>query len=220
MSLKTTVVTEELDNYLQEKFSPCDDTLNRISKIAEVKGMPQIHISGHEAKYLQFLIKSIDAKNVLEIGSLAGYSAISMAAALPEDGKLLTVELEKDYADLVKKNAEEAGLSHKIEVINSDARNFVDNYYSTEKLDFVFVDADKPGYYHYLKALTPHIRKGGIFAADNAFAFGFVLSSAPERNPDDVKSIKSFNEKFLADPNYFVTLVPIGDGLIIGLKIT
>jgi len=220
MSLKTTVVTEELDNYLQDKFSPSDNLIQKISRIAEIKGMPHIHISGHQAKYLQFLIKSINAKNILEIGSLAGYSAISMASVLPDCGKLITVELEKDYAELVNKNAEEAGLSDKIEVINSDARNFVNNFNPTEKLDFVFVDADKPGYYHYLTALTPHIRKGGIFAADNAFAFGFVLQSAPERNPEDVKSIKSFNEKFISDPNYFVTLVPIGDGLIIGLKIT
>lgn len=218
MSAKTTVVTDELNDYLQSKFSVDIPFLDRINRAAEVKGMPAISISGHQAKYLQFLLKSINAKYVLEIGSLAGYSAIAMASALPEDGKLMAVELNPDYADFIRKNAEEAGLSHKIEVVNQNARTFVENFESEHKLDFVFVDADKPSYHHYLKQLTKHIKKGGIFAADNAFAFGFLLSASPERDPEDIKSIKSFNEAFLADPNYFVTLVPVGDGMIMGLK--
>lgn len=219
MSLKTTLVTEAIDNYLQSKFSAEDEALARVLKTAEVKGMPSIHISGHQAKFLQFILKSINAKNVLEIGSLAGYSAISMASALPEDGKLIAVELNPDYADLIRKNAEQAGLSHKIEVVCDNARSYVEKAKFEQQLDFVFVDADKPGYYHYLKSLTPHIRRGGIFAADNAFAFGYLLDTAPERDPEDIKSIKSFNEAFLADENFFVTLVPIGDGLIMGYRL-
>lgn len=219
MSAKTTVVTDELNEYLQNNFAIENDFLERINRAADVKGMPAIHISGHQAKYLQFLLNSINAKNVLEIGSLAGYSAIAMASALPEGGKLTAVELNPDYADFIRKNAEEAGLSNKIEVVCEDARKFVDKFNPSEKLDFVFVDADKPGYYHYLKALTPHIRKGGIFAADNAFAFGFLLSAAPERDPEDIRSIKSFNAAFANDDNYLVTLVPVGDGMIMGLKI-
>lgn len=219
MSAKTTPVTPELDDYLHSKFSAEDEILRKVLQNGISKGLPNIHISGNQALFMQFILKAIGAKYVLEIGSLAGYSAIAMAKALPDDGKLIAVEINPDYAEVIKENAEMAGVSHKIEVVCQDGRQFVENCKFEHELDFVFVDADKPGYYLYLQKLTPFIRKGGIFAADNAFAFGYILDSAPERDPNEIKSIKSFNEKFLADENYFVTLVPIGDGLIMGLKL-
>ncbi len=218
MSAKTTVVTEELDRYLHTQFTAEDEIMQKVLENAERKGLPKIHISGNQARFMQFLLKAMNARYVLEIGSLAGYSAISMARALPEDGKLIAVELNPEYAEIIKENAQIAGVADKIEVICDDGRHFVENCKFDYELDFVFVDADKPGYYLYLNKLTPFIRKGGIFAADNAFAFGYVLDSAPERDPNEVKSIKNFNEKFLANENYFVTLVPIGDGLIMGIK--
>lgn len=219
MSAKTTVVTPELDEYLHTKFSSEDEIMRKVLENADKKGLPRIHISGNQARFMQFLLKAMGARFVLEIGSLAGYSAISMARALPNDGKVIAVEMNPEYVGIIKENAKIAGVENKIEVICDDGRNFVENFKFDHQLDFVFVDADKPGYYLYLKKLTPHIRKGGIFAADNAFAFGYVLDSAPERDPNEVKSIKSFNEMFLADENYFVTLVPIGDGLIMGYKL-
>jgi len=219
MSAKTTVVTPELDEYLHTKFSSEDEIMRKVLENADKKGLPRIHISGNQARFMQLLLKAMGARFVLEIGSLAGYSAISMARALPEDGKVIAVELNPEYAEIIKENAKIAGVENKIEVVCDDGRNFIENFKFDRQLDFVFVDADKPGYYLYLKKLTPYIRKGGIFAADNAFAFGYVLDSAPERDPNEVKSIKSFNEMFLADENYFVTLVPIGDGLIMGYKL-
>ncbi len=218
MSSKTTVVTDEINEYLQDKFGAPEEILDAINKIASVKGMPTIHISKHQAKYMQFMLKSINAKYVLEIGSLAGYSAIAMASALPEGGKLIAVELNPDYADLIRKNAEKAGVADKIEVVCQDARQFVENFKAEHPLDFIFIDADKQSYYHYLTALTPHLRSGGIFAADNAFAFGFLLEASPERDPEEIKSVKSFNEAFASSDEYFVTLAPVGDGLIMGLK--
>jgi len=219
MSAKTTVITPELDEYLHTKFTSEDEIMKKILDNAEQKGLPKIHISGNQARFMQLLLKAMDARFVLEIGSLAGYSAISMARALPDNGKVIAVELNPEYVEMIKENAKIAGVAHKIEVICDDGRNFVENCKFDHQLDFVFVDADKPGYYLYLKKLTPHIRKGGIFAADNAFAFGYILDSAPERDPNEVKSIKLFNEIFLSDENYFVTLVPIGDGLILGYKL-
>ncbi len=218
MSSKPTVVTDELNNYLEENFSSEDVFLKKLNKAAKAKGMPDIRISGNQGKFLQFMLKSINAQNVLEIGALAGYSAITMGRALPDNGKLITVEKEKDYADFVKIMVDEAGLTNKITVINDDGRKFVENFNPDYKLDFVFVDADKPGYFHYLTHLAKHIRKGGIFAADNAFAFGFLLDTAPERDPEDIRSIKSFNNAFNQHPDFEVAFVPIGDGLIMGIK--
>lgn len=219
MSIRPTKVTDEIYDYMDEHFSSENDFLKNINLAAKVKGMPEIQISGMQARFLQFMLKSINAKYVLEIGALGGYSAVSMAMALPEGSKLITVEKNPDWADFVRKNVHEAGLDHIVEVVTADGRDFLKNFKPDYELDFVFVDADKPGYYHYLQSATPLIRKGGIFAADNAFAFGFLLSTAPERDPEDIKSVKSFNNAFAAHKDYLVTLVPVGDGIIMGTKI-
>ena len=218
MSERPTQVTEELYEYLLDNFSSENEVLAKINKAAKVKGMPVIQISGVQGKFLQFFLKSIKAKNVLEIGTLGGYSAITMAQALSMGSKLVTVERDPDYADFARLNVENAGLSDIVTVINQEGREFANSYLPDEPLDFIFIDADKPGYYHYLTKLTPHLRSGGIFAADNAFAFGYLLSTAPERDPEDIKSMRSFNEAFRNHPEYFVTLVPIGDGIIMGVK--
>lgn len=218
MSFRPTPITEQLNEYLEDKFSACDDFLVNLNERAAVKGMPAISISGSQGKFLQIYLKSINAKHVLEIGGLAGFSAIIMARALPADGKLICVERSPEYADFIRFNVKSAGLENKVEVICTDGREFVKTFKPEFPLDFVFVDADKPGYFRYLTALTPHIRKGGIFAADNAFAFGFLLDAKPERDPNDVRSIVAFNEAFRTMPEYDVCMVPIGDGIIMGVK--
>lgn len=218
MSDKTTPITNELENYLKSNFSADDEFLNQLKLDAKNHDMPDIYISSVQAKFMQFLLKLMNAKYILEIGTLGGYSAITMARALPEDGKVITIELFEKHADFAKKKIKEAGLDNKIEVINQRGMEFLNSFRPTFELDFVFVDADKDKYWRYLELTTPLIRKGGVFAADNAFAFGFLLDTAPERSPEDVKSIKSFNEHFKNHEAYETTLVPIGDGLIMGIK--
>ncbi|MGE5480142.1 MAG: O-methyltransferase [Chloroflexota bacterium] len=220
MSYSITPVQGALAEYVLENFS-CEDALLKelTARSLEAK-MPQINISPEQGLFLQFYLKSINAKRVVEIGTLGGYSAIIMARALPEDGKLTTVEMEPRHADFAREMVELAGLGDRIDVVTQDGRQFVENYSGGENsLDFVFVDADKPSYAKYLDKLTPAIRKGGAFAADNAFAFGFVADSAPERDPREIKSIKSFNAYFKSRKEFFTSIVGVGDGIIIGLKL-
>lgn len=218
MSLTPTPITEDLHNYLLDNFSAEDDFLKNLRKKAVDNLMPEITISPVQGHFIQFLLKSINAKNVLEIGTLGAYSAIIMARALPDDGKVLTIESEYKHAVFAQKQIDKAGLAHKIEIQNSNAKQFLAEYRPDRDFDFVFADADKDAYVKYLDITTPWIRKGGIFAADNAFAFGYVTSSAPERNPQDVKSITSFNQYFKSKEEYFVTLLSVGDGMIMGYK--
>ena len=114
MSAKTTVITPELDEYLHTKFTSEDEIMKKILDNAEQKGLPKIHISGNQARFMQLLLKAMDARFVLEIGSLAGYSAISMARALPDNGKVIAVELNPEYVEIIKENAKIAGVAHKI----------------------------------------------------------------------------------------------------------
>jgi predicted O-methyltransferase YrrM len=217
MTMRATGLRDDLFDYLVENFSGEDEFLKNLLIEAKDFGIPQISISAEQVKFIQFILKAINARNVLEIGTLAGYSAIAIARALPDDGKITTIELEQKHFEFASKKIQEAGLSHKITIINENALTFLEHYSPDEKLDFVFLDADKNNYYKYVKILDKYVKNGGIISADNAFAFGFVTQSAPERNPDDIKSIKSFNEYM--KNNYFTTIAPVGDGLLLSLKI-
>ncbi|MBX3043561.1 MAG: O-methyltransferase [Candidatus Kapabacteria bacterium] len=219
MSQKPTPVDDRLFEYLKQNFSSEDDFLRNLVEEARTEGIPDISISPEQGLFMQFILKSIKARNILELGTLAGYSAITMARALPDDAKIITIENEFKHAVFAVKKVKEAGLENIIEVQNSDALEFLRIYNPENKFDFIFVDADKPNYARYLDFLTPMLRVGGIFAADNAFAFGFVASSAPERNPEDVKSITGFNNYFRNHEQYSVCMVPVGDGIIMGVKI-
>lgn len=219
MSLKSTAIRDDLFEYLIENFSGENYILKQIKEDAIDNGIPQISVSPEQVKFLQFLIKSINAKTVLEVGTLFGYSAIGMAMALPEDGKLITFEIEPDRAELSRRNIEKAGLSHKVEVIEGRAIELLPDLLDSLNLDFVFLDADKHNYYKYAKMLDVCLRVGGMITADNAFAFGFVTSTAPERSPEDVKSIRLFNQFMNNWDKYFTTISPVGDGLLISLKL-
>jgi caffeoyl-CoA O-methyltransferase len=219
MSFSITPVSGSLADYVIENFSSEDEFLTNLREESNNAGIPAIQISPEQGKFLQFFLKSINAKYILEVGTLAGYSAITMARALPEDGKLISIEYEFEHAVFAKNKIIQAGLNNIIEIQNSNARDFLKTYIPEYKFDFIFVDADKPSYKFYLDILTPMLKIGGVFAADNAFAFGFLSSSKPERNPDDVKSIQGFNNYFINHTNYFTSIVPVGDGMIMGIKL-
>ncbi len=216
---RQTPLTNELQEYLFEHFSAEDEFLNAIAnKCWDEAGIPQINITSYQANFLQFLVKSISAKNILEIGTLAGYSAIVLARAAGDDAKIITVEKEAKHAEFAQKKILEAGLQDNIKVITQNAREFIKSFSPENKLDFIFIDADKSSYYKYLNALTPYLREGGLFVFDNAFAFGFLLETAPERNPAEVRSMLAFHQYLLSRKDYFTTLVPIGDGLLVSLR--
>ncbi|MFN3195595.1 MAG: O-methyltransferase [Chlorobiota bacterium] len=218
MSSNPTQVTPEIYGYLQSNFSSEDDFLKNLKKEATEAGIPEICISEEQGKFLQFYLKSINAKYVLEIGSLAGYSAITMARALPADGKLIAVEINEKNAKFIEQKAKEAGLENVIEVVNQDAKEFLADWKPDFELDFVFVDADKKGYKGYFESTTPHIRKGGVFAADNALGFGHIAESDPKSEPGNVKAIQQFNDMLNESPDYDTCLVTVGDGMAMGLK--
>lgn len=220
MSARPTQVTDNILEYLREYSSSEDPFLNELRKKAKKNKIPDIAISAEQGRFMQFILKLINAKYVLEIGTLAGYSAITMARALPEDGKLITIETNKYNAAYALDKFKEAGLENKIELINSNAVQFLENYKPGFEFDFIFLDADKENYPLYLEMLTPLLRNGGIFAGDNAFAFGLIN----EKDENKIKSknincIRKFNKMLMEHDLYpTTTLVPVGDGLIMGIK--
>ena len=219
MSLKSTVITDEIENYINVNFAPENDFQKKLKQAAKIKNFPQIVISPQQAGFLQFLIKAINARYILEIGSLYGYSAISMAYFLPKDGKLISLEKNKDLAKYIKFNSKRADLSDIIEVHNVEALGFLKTYKPDFAFDLIFIDADKQQYPDYLRYGTKLLRKGGIIAADNALAFGDIAKRHLTSRKDEVMYLRKFN-KILSDPSrYKSCLLPIGDGLAMGIKL-
>ncbi len=222
MSTYSTEITKKIDEYLYSNFSSDDDFLVQLKKEALEKGIPDISISSIQARFLQFLIKMNKAKYIIEIGSLAGYSAISMARALPDDGKLLAIEKEKEFADFIDKKIKEADLTNKIDVVIDDALNFLEDFNPNIEFDIIFIDAEKTQYIDYAVASLRLLKPGGIIIADNALAFGEIANTSifdDEHRIEDVEAIRKFNLFMKNNPNLFTTLVPIGDGFLMSLKL-
>lgn len=219
MAMTNTPVTPEIDEYLSNNFSAEDGFLVQLKKDALEAGFPDISIGGVQSAFLQVFLKAMNAKYVMEIGSLYGYSAIVIARALPDDGKVVCFELQEKYCDFIRMKAEEAGVGHKVEVYSGNAKRVLKDYKPEFDFDFVFIDADKPSYSSYLELTYPLIRKGGIIAGDNCLAWGYVAKSEFTFEPINVAAIQKFNQAIVEHPGLQHCFVPIGDGMTIGLKL-
>jgi predicted O-methyltransferase YrrM len=210
--MKGLPITEQLYDYIVETFAPEDDLLKSLPADAEKQGVPLIHISPEQGKFLQVLMRACNAKRVLEVGALFGYSAIWMARALPADGKLTTLELSPLHARVVRDNAQRAGLSDKIEVIEGDARDTLKTLRGP--FDFAFVDAEKMEYIVYYEQVMTLLRPGAIIVADNASAHGDAWNPKAKSN---VPAIRAMNQRMASDPRLTSLLVPISDGMCVGV---
>jgi O-methyltransferase len=214
--MKYTALTEPLHDYICATFPAEDDFLRRLKEDGEAAGMPPIHIAPEQVAFLQTLLRGINARFVLEIGSLAGYSAIGMARALPENGKVVCFESEASRADFIRRKAAEAGISHKIEVHTGDAKQLLQEYHPDFAFDFVFIDADKVGYVRYLELTLPLLRPGGMLSGDNTLAWGNI---ADEHSEDKtVQALRAFNHAVSTHPQLSGCLLPIGEGMTLAVK--
>lgn len=207
--MKGIPLNENLYNYIVDNFASEDEILKQVVKRTEEMKFPLIQISPELGKFLFLLIKITGAKRVLEIGALTGYSSIWMARALPENGKLITLEISEEHADEARSNYKKAGLANKVELILGNAVESLDKL-KDEKFDFVFIDADKVGYPKYFDKVIGMVNKGGIIAADNTLRKGEIVTNL---NDEAVKATRQLNEKMAEDLRVESLLVPISDGL-------
>lgn len=211
--MKGVPLNEELYQYILSTFVEEDEILKAVVKQAQKRSFPLIQISPENGKLLQILVRAIKAKNVLEIGTLNGYSAIWMARGLSKSGKLTTLELEEEHVKAAKKNFKKAGLNKKIKIISGNAIDSLKKL-TNKKFDFVFIDADKVSYPVYFDLVIKMMNKGGIIAADNTLRDGEIISKTPD---EAVLGVRKFNELMADHPKLISLLIPISDGLTIGL---
>jgi predicted O-methyltransferase YrrM len=189
----------DVDQYLVSLLAPSDEALDNALRDSDAAGLPQINVAPNQGKLLTLLATIQGAQRILEIGTLGGYSTIWLARALPDDGILISLELEPHHADVARKNLERAGLASRVEIRVGPApasmRELIDE--GVEPFDFIFIDADKEGYPEYLELSLPLSRPGTVIVADNVVRKGEVAN--PQSTDPRVQGVRSFLELAAAD---------------------
>ena len=204
-----------LDRYVQRLYASEDDLLRRVRARADEAEMPRIQLPPATARALQVLVRAAGARRVLEVGTLAGYSAIWIARALPDDGELVTIEINPDHAAVARRSLAAAELDARVDVRVGDAVAILADLGSDASFDVVFLDADKERYAVYLEEAARLLRRGGLLMADNAFWSGRVLDPGAD---ELAASLNRFNEKLSSDARFEATILPVGDGLMMAVR--
>ena len=169
---------------------------------------------------MQLLVKLMGARQCLEIGVFTGYSSLSIALALPMDGHIVACDVSEKWTAIARKYWKEAGVARKIKLHIAPALETLDNLIAGGQggvFDFVFIDADKINYLNYYERALVLARKGGLIAVDNTLWGGQVVDTSSQS--EDTRAIRSLNEKLRSDPRVQISLLPIGDGLTLALKL-
>ena len=190
---------ERVDAYIDGLFAPGDAVLDGAVARSRAAEMPEIQISAGQGKLLYLLAKLIGARRILELGTLAGYSTIWLARALPPGGRVVTMEFSAAHAEVARQNFAAAGLVDRIEVIVGAALESLPCLEARGEplFDMVFIDADKINYPAYLDLVVPLTRPGGLILADNVIRGGKVLVAGS--TDAQVAGAAAFNSKLAAD---------------------
>jgi predicted O-methyltransferase YrrM len=203
----TNEIFGSVEQYISDLFGDHDNELAATEQSIKDADIPQISVSANQGKFLHLLARMCQAKKILEIGTLGGYSTIWLARALPPNGRLITLELDPMHAAVAQKNLSHAGLDSVVEIrigkaIEALPKLLADN---TGPFDMIFIDADKPPYTEYFEWSLKLSRPGTVIVADNVIREGKVLE---KDSPDEmVTGVKRFNEALAATPFVTATII-------------
>jgi len=203
-------MTEELwtavDRYFSELLVSTDPALDEVLAASAAAGLPAINVSPVQGKLLHLLARAIGARNVLEIGTLGGYSTIWLARALPDGGRLISLEADPRHAEVARANIARAGLDDRVEVRLGMALDLLPGLAeSPEPFDFIFIDADKPNNAAYFDWALRLSRVGAIIIVDNVVRGGDVVAAASDS--PTVQGVHRFLERLAAEPRVSATAI-------------
>ena len=204
----------ETDGYILRHTTPESSTLQELVRESEESLEYTDMLSGNQiGLLLKLFVRAGHVRRILEVGTFTGYSALWMAEALPEDGELVTLEMNERYNEISDPFFSQEPYRRKIRQIMGPALESIDTLKGP--FDMIFLDADKAQYPDYFKKLKPMLRSGGLFLVDNALWGGSVLQ------PDDVKSraVARLNRLIQEDEEFENTILPIRDGLLVAVKL-
>lgn len=219
MSLRTIAMTDALYDYLLRTTLREEPVLAGLRE--ETSNMPRAHmqISPEQGQFMALLAELIGARRAIEIGVFTGYSALCVARVLPANGKLVACDVSEEFTAIARRYWQEAGEAEKIDLRLAPAleslQAMVDGGESGN-YDFVFIDADKTNYDAYYELSLQLLRVGGLIVVDNTLWDGKVADAAVQ--DEDTRAIRALNEKARDDQRVSMSLVPVGDGLLLARK--
>jgi caffeoyl-CoA O-methyltransferase len=204
------IVTPEVDAYAAAHSTLEPPYLTALA--AETRELSESHgmmVGPLEGQFLGMVVGLCRAREILEIGTFTGYSALSMAAALPPGGRIITCEVNPEHAAMARRHIEASPFADRIEVRLGRALDTVAGL--PGPFDLVFIDADKGNYLNYYEAVVPKLAPDGILLADNVLWSGRVLD--PDDQSDDTRAIRAFNDRVRDDPRVTCVMLTIRDGV-------
>ena len=207
MPTKAKDIWAEVDRYFSSALIRSDRVLDAALKANRKANLPAIDVTALQGRFLEVLIRATGARRVLEIGTLGGYSTLWLARAIPDNGLVVTLELEAKHASIAQKNIERAGFSQRVDLRIGPAAESLAALVaaSADPFDFIFIDADKAGYPEYLKWSLKLSRPGTLIIADNVVRDGKVIDA---KNSDpNIKGVRRFLKLAAAEPRLSTTVL-------------
>ncbi len=219
MSTKTITLTESLHHYLLSVSLREPPILARLREETAQHPLANMQIAPEQGQFMALLVRLMEAKKCLELGVFTGYSALSVALALPPDGKLIACDVNEEWTSMARRYWQEAGVAHKIALRIAPALETLDKLLANGEagsFDFIFIDADKENCVNYYERSLELVRHGGLIVIDNVLWSGRVAD--PNEHDMDTVAIRRFNTKLHFDERIALSMLPLADGLTLAYK--
>jgi predicted O-methyltransferase YrrM len=219
MSRRTLSVTDDIHRYLLEHSLREHEALARLREVTAQMPDAELQIAPEQGQFMALLARLIGARRCIEVGTFTGYSALVVALALPDDGRIVACDVSNEWTTIARRVWREAGVAHKIDLRLQPAARTLAELVSAggaNQFDFAFIDADKPGYIGYYEQLLRLLRPGGLILADNTLWSGRLAEAGT--TDEDTVALRAFNDRLHADQRIDLSLVPIGDGITLARK--
>jgi caffeoyl-CoA O-methyltransferase len=204
------IVEPRVEEYAAAHSTPDGELFERLAaETREKTTAPQMMVGLLEGQFLGALVRSTGARRILELGTFTGYSSISMALALPDDGRLITCDVNPETTEIARRYATEAGVVDRIEYRTGPALDAIAQL--DGEFDLVFIDADKPNYLSYYEATLPKLARSGLMILDNTLWSGRVAD--PQEDDENTRAIREVNDHIVADPRVHNVLLTVRDGM-------
>jgi predicted O-methyltransferase YrrM len=215
MSKGSIGLSEELNAYLIEMGAREPEVLARLREETAVMPQAGMQIAVEQGALLAMLVKLLDARRVLEVGTFTGYSSTAMALALPPEGRIVCCDVSKEFTDVARRTWAAAGVEDRVELRLAPALETLDALLSSGgaagTFDLAFIDADKTSYAGYVEGCLRLVRRGGVIAIDNVLWSGRVID--PAETDEDTQAIRDLNAALATDERVDIVMVPIADGV-------
>ncbi len=219
MGKKTLQLDDSLYEYLLSVSLRENSVLTELRNETNKMEMRIMQISADQGQFMAMLVKLMDVKKIIEIGTFTGYSALAMALALPEDGELIACDISEQWTSIAKKYWQQAGVENKIKLKLAPAEETMKSLLKNNAeatFDLAFIDADKQNQEVYFEYCLQLLRPGGVILVDNVLWNGSVIDDKDDSA--DTHAIRLFNQKIFKDDRVDISMIPVGDGITLARK--